>query len=133
MKYQGVGREVGTRPLWPAASEVRCSAVLATDLYTYSRLSLPNPKNLRRARSVDSDWLPAHTRAPPRPCARRSGHSRSGRVRDRPASRDAESPPLSLQEDSWLRRTESHTCLDRYDSISLVRSQSDGRHPEDCP
>src|SRR4029077_1825083 len=120
MKYQGVGREVGTRPLWPAASEVRCSAVLAIDPYTNSRLSLPNPKNLRRARFVDSDWLPARTRSPPRPSSRRCGHSRSDRVRDRHVSRDAESLPISLQEDSWLRLTESHICLDRCGSISLV-------------
>src|SRR4029077_165056 len=109
--------EVMARRLWPVASEARCSAALATDLYRYSRLSLPNPKNLRRARFVDSDWLPGRTRAPPRPFSRRCGHSRSGQVRDRHASRDVESPRLSLQEDSWLRRTESHTCLDTCDSI----------------
>src|ERR1700752_4332672 len=99
----------------------------------YSRLSPPNLKNLRRARFVGSDWLPVRTRSPPYPSSRRCVHSRSSRVRDRPALQDAESLPLFLQEDSWLRLTESHTCLDKNDSISRVLSQSDVRHLEDCP
>src|SRR4029077_4071834 len=108
---------VSLGPGWPAACEARCAIVPATTLDRYSRLSLPNPKNLRRARFVDSDWLPVRTHAPPRPCARRCGHNRSGRGRDRPASPDAEFPWLSHPADSWLRRSESHICLDISDSI----------------
>src|SRR5712664_1276078 len=117
MKYPRMWREVTATPLWPAASAARCATVLATARDRYSRRARPNPQNLRRARFGDSDWLPGRTRAPPRPGARRCGHNRSGLGRDRPASRDVESPRPSLQEDSWLRLTESHTWLDTCDSI----------------
>src|SRR2546426_6068060 len=118
---------------WPAVCEARCAVVLATALDRCSRLSRPNPQNLRRARFVDWDWLPGRTRAPPRPGARRCGHSRSAPGRDRPASPDVESPWLSRPGDSGLRRSESHTWLDTCDSISLVRSQSGGRPPAAGP
>src|SRR5262245_56473957 len=107
---------MATRRLWPAASAARCSIVLATDLCTYSQLSPPNLQNLRRVQFADLDWLPAHTRAPPRPFSRQCVHSRSIQVHDIHASPDVESPGLFLQEDSWPRLTESHIYLDTNDS-----------------
>src|SRR5580765_7250342 len=80
---------------WPVACEARCAVILVITLDRYSRLSPPNPQNLRRERFADSDWLPVRTHAPPRPYARRCGHSRSGPGRDRHAWRDVESPWLS--------------------------------------
>src|SRR5262245_30238645 len=111
------GDEVAARPPWPVANEARCSAALAADLYRQCQLSQLNQQSLHLALFVDSGWLPTHIHALPSPFSSRCVHSRSNRVRDRHALQGDESPLLSLREDSWLRLTEYHISLGRYDSI----------------